>query len=543
VAASVAASVAAWVAAGVVLAAVGVPILVVLWHAGGAVAPDAADLAAVRFTLLQAGLSALISVTLAVPVARALARRLFPGRGLLVALFGAPFILPTVVAAGAVVAVFGRTGAVNSALRAAGLPEFPVYGPQGVVLAHVFLNLPLAVRMILQGWADIPPERFRLAESLSFTPRGVFRHLEAPMLRAVVPGAFLAIFLVCLTSFAIALILGGGPRATTVELAIYQAFRFDFDLGRAAMLAAVQMGLSGVVALVALRVAIPAGMGAGSGRVVAVRAPGGPGRAVLDAAVIAAAAGFLLLPLGTVLAAGVPHLAGLPPSVWAAAGRSLVVALAATGVALALSLPMVLGAARMAARQSSVGQSSVGQSSVGQSSVGQARGIEAAGMLAMVASPLVTGTGIFLLLRAVADPVALALPVTALANAIFAVPFALRILSPPAREAEAGFGRLADSLGMGAWARARHAVLPRMARPLGFAAGLVAALSAGDLGVAALFADPDRATLPVAVGRLMGAYRTDQAAGASLVLVGMAFGLLLVFDRVGARMGVGRADA
>ncbi|MBY0397409.1 MAG: thiamine/thiamine pyrophosphate ABC transporter permease ThiP, partial [Thermoleophilia bacterium] len=104
---------------------------------------------------------------------------------------------------------------------------------------------------------------------------------------------------------------------------------------------------------------------------------------------------------------------------------------------------------------------------------------------------------------------------------------------PPAREAEAAFGRLADSLALTGLARARHATLPRLRRPLGFAAGLAAAISAGDLGVAALFADPDRATLPVAVQRLMGAYRIDQAAGASLLLVGLGLGLFLGFDRIG----------
>ena len=44
----------------------------------------AADWSAVRFTVLQAGVSALLSVGLAVPVARALARRRFAGRGLLI---------------------------------------------------------------------------------------------------------------------------------------------------------------------------------------------------------------------------------------------------------------------------------------------------------------------------------------------------------------------------------------------------------------------------------------------------------------------------
>ena len=501
-------------AAAAVLLAVALPLSAVLARAGGGALPGAADWAAFRFTLWQAAASAALSVVLAVPVARALARRSFPGRKALLSLIGAPFVLPGVVAAGAILAVFGRTGAVNRGLAALGLPEIAVYGPQGVILAHVFLNLPLAIRMIVQGWADIPSERFRLAESLSFGPAEMARHLGRPMLRAVAPGAFLTIFLVCLTSFPVVLILGGGPRATTIELAIYQAFRFDFDLARAATLAALQLALSLAATLLVLGVALPAGFGGGLDRA-AIR--GGLARSpwlgLQDAALIAAAALFLLGPLGFVVAAGAPHLAGLPASVWAAAGRSALVAVAATALAMGLALPIVLGAARMPARAG--------------------RRIEAAGMLALVASPLVTGTGAFLLLRPLTDPAALALPLTAAANGLLALPFAIRILSPPAREAEAAFGRLADSLALTGLARARHVTLPRLRRPLGFAAGLAAAISAGDLGVAALFADPDRATLPVAVQRLMGAYRMDQAAGASLLLVGLGLGLFLGFDRIG----------
>jgi thiamine transport system permease protein len=62
-------------------------------RAGAGAHLGAGDLGALRFTLVQAALSAVLSVALAVPVARALARRSFPGRGLLVALMGAPFIL------------------------------------------------------------------------------------------------------------------------------------------------------------------------------------------------------------------------------------------------------------------------------------------------------------------------------------------------------------------------------------------------------------------------------------------------------------------
>jgi thiamine transport system permease protein len=66
---------------------------------------------------------------------------------------------------------------VNAGLAALGLPP-TIYGPQGVVLAHVFFNLPLATRLILQGWLAIPAERFRLAAALGFGPARVFRGME-----------------------------------------------------------------------------------------------------------------------------------------------------------------------------------------------------------------------------------------------------------------------------------------------------------------------------------------------------------------------------
>ena len=65
------------------------------------------------------------------------------------------------------------------------------------------------------------------------------------------------------------------------------------------------------------------------------------------------------------------------------------------------------------------------------------------------------------------------------------------------------------------------------------AAGLTAALSIGDLGVIALFADTDAATLPMQVLRLMGAYRTDQAAGAAVVLMALALALFWICDQRG----------
>ena len=89
---------------------------------------------------------------------------------------------------------------------------------------------------------------------------------------------------------------------------------------------------------------------------------------------------------------------------------------------------------------------------------------------------------------------------------------------------------------MGTWVWFWHVVYPRTRRALGFAAGIAAALSMGDLGVIALFADPTVETLPLLLYRLMGAYRMDQAAAVALVLVTLSLAIFWAFDR-GGRVG------
>ncbi len=478
---------------------------------GAGLSLGTADWAAVRFSVMQALLSAAFSTLLAIPVARALARRRFPGRAALVTLMGAPFLLPAVVAVLGLLAVFGRSGVLNQALLQIGLPPISIYGLHGVVLAHVFLNLPLATRMILQGWLAIPAERIRLSQSLGFTPPETFRHLEAPMLREVLPGVALVILIVCLTSFAVVITLGGGPKATTIELAIYQAVRFEFDLGRAASLAGVQLLVGAAAALAAWLFARPAGFGAGLDRDLALPAPGG-WRAGLDGAALVAVTGFLILPLVAVLLRGLPGLTDLPASVLPAAGRSIVVALVSAGLTTVVALTLALASA---SRPKPI--------------------IEGAATLPLATSGLVLGTGLFLLVQPFAPPTLLALPITVLVNVALSLPYLYRILLPETRALQADFGRLADSLSLFGWSRLRWLVLPRLARPLGFGAGVAAALSMGDLGVIALFAGDRQATLPLVVAQLTGAYRMEAAASAALILVTLSFALFWACDAGGRR--------
>ncbi len=471
------------------------------------------DWAAIRFTLTQAITSAALSVIIAIPTARALARRQFFGRRIMVSLLGAPFILPAIVAVLGIVSIWGRSGLVSDGLTALGAEPLNIYGFTGVVLAHVFFNLPLATRLILQGWLAIPSEHFRLAAQLGLSTSEVNRQLERPMLRSTVPSAFLLIFLLCITSFAVALALGGGPKATTVELAIYQALRFDFDLSKAAILALIQFYLCTVTALITLRFARPTDFALGLD-LPAKRWDGTENRArYFDTAFLIGVAFFLFAPLVSVILRGLPPLMSLPTQVWPALLNSLSIAIPAALIATTLATALAALITSLSKRTATF--------------------VESIGFLALAASPFVIGTGLFILINPYFDPFALALPVTVAVNATMSLPFALRIILPALIRAEQNYGRLGASLGMTGFTLFRLGIWPRIKRALGFAAGLSAALSMGDLGVIALFAPPDFATLPLTMYRLMGAYQMDAAAGTALLLVASSLALFWAFDRGG----------
>ena len=200
----------------------------------------------VFFSLWQALLSSLFSVIPAVLVARAFAQYgNFPFRSLLLRLFGLPLVVPSVVAVLGIVSVYGSGGWIPLGRS--------LYGINGILLAHVFFNLPLAVRLLLPIWQSIPRHHWQLGEQMGFSQWHRWRYLEWPALREGLPGVLLLVFMLCLTSFAVVLTLGGGPKSTTLEVAIYQSLRFDFDPAQAVMLALLQLSLCVLVAVVMLR--------------------------------------------------------------------------------------------------------------------------------------------------------------------------------------------------------------------------------------------------------------------------------------------------
>ena len=480
----------------------------------------------VAFTFWQALLSAALSTGLAIPVARALARREgMPGRAWLLKLVSLPLVVPTIVAVFGVVAVYGRSGWINDLVSFLGAPRWQnLYGLSGILIAHVFFNLPLAVRLLLPLWSAVPGETWRLVAQLGMRSGAIWRLIEWPLLRQALPGVAGLVFMLCFTSFAVVLTLGGGPAASTVEVAIYQALRFDFDPARAVFLALLELTCCALL------------VGLGQRFVMAMPSEITPGRTherpdtgeragrIADAILITAIALFVTLPLAAVVVSGLGGPVGkvLGDGVfWASAARSLAIALCAAPLALGLGWSLLAMCRRLRLRQGKPGW---------------ADGVELSGSLVIVVPPIVLGTGFFILLSPHVDIYAAGPPLVVLVNALMGVPYVLRVLGPLHRQMSARYEHVCENLGLRGLSRLRLMEVPLLRRPLGLALGLCAAISVGDLGVIALFGTRDNATLPLLLYQKMASYRMDEAAVIALFLILMCLGLFAALERaVGGR--------
>ena len=460
------------------------------------------------FSLWQALLSTLFSVLPAILVARAFALRAhFPLRRFVLRLFALPLVVPAVVAVMAMVSVYGSGGWIPLGRE--------LYGLNGILLAHVFFNLPLAVRLLLPHWQAIPRYHWQLADQLGMTARQRWRHLEWPALREGLPGVMLLVFMLCLTSFAVVLTLGGGPRSTTLEVAIYQSLRFDFDPLRAVLLALLQLALCVLVAALTLRLQrLPeveidsdAGGSAAAGR-------GG----ALALAIIAAASIYVAMPLLSMLldALSGPLIEVLTGArLWRALGNTLVIGLGAATLSVAAGWFLLRYGASLAY----------------DGRVLAARWIELAASVVYVVPPLVIGTGMFVLLSPHVDVFGWALPIVICVNALMGLPFVIRSLGPAMRQNHARYHLLCRSLGLSGWNRFRLLEWPLLRRPLGLAAGLVAALAMGDLGVIALFGTSSTGTLSLMIYQQLGAYLVAEAKVTALLLLLLCLGAFWLLER------------
>lgn len=472
-----------------------------------------------RFTFWQALLSALLSVAPALLLARALFRRRFPGRLLLLRFCAMTLVLPVLVAVFGILSVYGRQGWLAQLCAWLDIPYgFSPYGLPGILLAHVFFNLPLATRLLLQALEGIPVEQRQLSAQLDISGWSFFRILEWPYLRRQLLPAFALIFMLCFASFATVLSLGGGPRATTIELAIYQALSYDYDPGRAAMLALIQMICCLGLVLLSQRLARAFPVGATHGS--QWRNPQDTRwRRCVDGAVIFLAMALLIPPLLAVITGGInPGLLRVisQDALWLALLTSLRIAIGAGLLCLALTLMLLWSSRELRLRRRT----------------SAAQLLDLSGMLILAMPGIVLATGFFLIANHTVGLPSSPYALVTLTNALMAIPYALKILETPMLDVAERYNRLCQSLDIHGAARLRlvewRALRASIARAMAFAS----VLSMGDFGVVALFGNEHFRTLPLYLYQQIGSYHNQDGAVTALFLLLLCFGLFTLIERL-----------
>lgn len=476
----------------------------------------------VRFSFLQASLSAFLSLLPAIFLARALYRRRFVGRKVLLRLCAMTLVLPVLVAIFGILSVYGREGWLASLWQWFGLEwHFTPYGLQGILLAHVFFNMPMATRLLLQVLENIPLEQRQLASQLGVKGWNFFKIVEWPWLRRQLLPVGSLIFMLCFASFATVLALGGGPKATTLELAIYQALSFDYDPARAALLALVQMVCC--LSLVILSQRLSKSFAVGSTLLSHWRCPEDSRFAKLaDFALIALSILLLIPPLLAVAIDGISGAMGsilLQPALWLALWTSLRIAILAGVICLALTLMLLWSARELRLRHA----------------VFASQGLELSGMLILAMPGIVLASGFFLLFNSTVGLPESADGVVIFTNALMAIPYAMKVLENPMRDLAERYNNLCQSLNIQGINRLKVVELRALKMPIASALAFACVLSIGDFGAVALFGNESFRTLPFLLYQQLGAYRSQDGAVTALVLLLLCFILFTLIEKIPER--------
>lgn len=207
----------------------------------------------IEISLATTAISVAIGFLTAYVVAKA------PGRAKSILIIAAVFPLLTgvVVRSFAFLIILGRNGILNNFLIWAGVTDEPfsmLYTQWSVVLAMVYLFVPLMILTLVGVLENIPEDVVQAAASLGATPAATFRQVIFPL---AVPGLIVGAVLVftgSFTAYATPQLLGG-ERQMVMGTLMYQRAMVAFDWVGASTIAAIMVVITIGVVLIMTRVA------------------------------------------------------------------------------------------------------------------------------------------------------------------------------------------------------------------------------------------------------------------------------------------------
>ena len=468
----------------------------------------------------QAFLSTFFSLLVGILCARALHRR--GNQWLVKFVLSTSFIalvVPTTVAALGIVAVWGRSGLISSL----GLTGISIFGLWMVILAHVFFNAPLVLRIAYSALKSQPSYYWKLASHNNLTELEIFQAIEWPAFKSfMVPLASL-IFLLCFTSFSIVLMLGGGPDVTTLEVSIYHAVRFSFDMQLAASLSIVQIFICSGLILISkpLNFSLTSPTPNSESKIIRNDAEKLLSR-LIDFFCFLIFFMVIFLPL-IALFYRLDLSSGLnlfeQDRFWNALYTSTKLAFFSSMLSVMIAIVLIHSRFRLSQSGSRI----------------SIQFIDFSISFYLLMPAIVFATGCFILLQNHINLFEQAFWLVLLANVLFSLPFILRILSPSLEQTLSQHDRLSLQLGITGLKKFIFLTFPSITRELQLVLGISFAFSLGDLSVITLFGNKEFETLPYYLYLLFGRYGASEADILGIFILGyifvayFIFGLILMF--------------
>lgn len=455
------------------------------------------------WSFLQAGVTCVAALVLALPVAWALARFHFPGRALVLRLLMLPFVVPTLVAAMGVLALFGPRGWISGwfGVDLQDTPWLLLYG-------NLFFNLCLVVRAGVDALGQVSAARVAAARTLGATPWRVFWRVEWPAIVPWLASALCLVFLYCFSGFGLALVLGG-QRYATAEVEIYTLVAHELQLAQAGVLALAMALLTGLVALAYAW--IEKGLSApGRADAIALRRPAGVRQWGVVLLALAILGVFCAAPLLAIAA----RAAAAGVQTWSAVfdGDSLhAIGNTLRFTALALVLATLLGVTHALAARRSVW-------------------LRASAFLPFIVSPVTVAFGLLLLYPRWSASMLLLVA----AYALLAYPFVAKSLGAALDQLPAHLTQAARTLGATPWRLFWRVTLPLVAPALRRGMAFAAATALGEFAVTLFLSRPEWATLTTLIYERLGrpgAANQDAALVLSAVLMLLALAAFLLIEQ------------
>ena len=499
------------------------------------------------FTLYQAALSTLLTLLVGLPAAYVVGSFDFPFRRGLRVLTTLPFILPTVVVAAGFNALLGPRGWLNLGLMGLfRLPDPPVQllNTFGIILlAHVFYNTTVVVRVVGSAWEGLDPRLEQAARTLGASSWRALWEVTLPLLRPSLLASAMLVFLFDFTSFGVILLLGG-PRFATLEVEIYVQALQMLNLPLAGLLSAIQLACTLIFSAVYSRVnrsgaAIPlAPRVKGEG----LRRPRTWGERLAVAGMVALLSLLILAPLAALTMRSLVRLEAdrgqrgqvtsgltldyyqelfvnrrqsifyIPP--FSAVRNSSLYAAAAVLISLGLGFPAAYAL------------------------VGRGRGarwLDLVLALPLGTSAVTLGLGYVLVFNRPPLDVRSFPLLIPIAHSLVALPFVVRTLQPAIAAIPVSLRQAAAVLGASPGRVWREIDLPLLLRAALVGAVFAFTISLGEFGATTMLARPDMPTIPLAIAGFLtqpGALNYGQAMAMATVLMLTCAGAVFVIEKV-----------